>query len=444
MRIGVLGNGHVGLVTCVSLAEMGHDVIGCDRDDAKMSLLKRGVVHFYEPGVDAALARVLEGGNLRFTSDPDAALREAEVVFICVGTPGGVDGRADLSAVQAAASDIARSCSGKVVVVQKSTVPIGTSELVHDVVSELNRDDLVVEVVSNPEFLREGRALHDALSPSRIVVGSRSAWAVDVMRELYRPLTSRGAAFVETDPHTAEVSKLASNAFLALKISFANALARVCEAADADVVTAADVMGMDPRIGRHFLNAGLGFGGFCLPKDVAAFDRLSSELGYDFPLLREVVRINDEALEVVIAKIDLALGGLRCRRVALLGLAFKPGTSDVRSAPALALAGRLRVAGASVVGYDPRASETASDAMSELEVAADPYVAATGAECVVVCTEWEEFRELDLARLASLMHRPILVDGRNFLDPWRAVAAGLEYIPMGRPSPALLGEVGLR
>jgi UDPglucose 6-dehydrogenase len=445
MRVGVLGNGHVGLITSVSLALIGHDVIGYDVDEWKIDLLNHGVVTFYEPGVGGAVVQqLLSTGRLRFTSRPDEALRDAEVVFICVGTPPRERGEIDMRPLESAARVIARWCSGRVVVAQKSTAPVGTSHRIEQVVTgESLRPDLEIEVVANPEFLREGSAVDDAMHPSRIVVGSDSSWARETMRKLYAPIVGSGAVFVETDRETAELSKLACNAFLALKISFANALARLCELSGADVVSTAEIMGGDPRIGRGFLRAGLGFGGFCLPKDVKALEKLAGLLGYDFPLLREVLRINDGALEAVAARVEAVFDSLEDRRIALLGLAFKPDTDDVRSAPALSLARRFISAGASVVAFDPRAGANARKEIPELELAVDAYGAAAGADCLVICTEWAEFLRLDLPLLRELMARPVIVDGRNFLDPVDVVAAGLNYFPTGRPKVTHSAEVAV-
>jgi UDPglucose 6-dehydrogenase len=435
MRVGVLGNGHVGLITCLSLASIGHDVTGCDVDAPKIALLERGVVDFYEPGVREALVRLLSTSRLRFTSRPDEALTDAEVVVICVGTPARQDGETDLRAIDSAARDIARWCSGRVVVAQKSTVPVGTSRRIEQVVAaERSRSDLEIEVVSNPEFLREGNALEDAMHPSRIVVGSDSSWAREAMRQVYAPIVGNGTALIETDRETAELSKLACNAFLALKISFANALARVCELSGADVVATAGIMGVDPRIGRGFLKAGLGFGGYCLPKDVAALDGLAGRLGYNFRLLREVLQINDGALEAIAATVERLFEGIEGRRIALLGLAFKPDTDDVRSAPAVSLARRFISAGASVVAFDPRAGKNARKEIPELELSQNAYAAAAGSDCLVICTEWAEFRRLDLSLIRTLMARPMVVDGRNLLDPAEVAAAGLSYFPTGRPT----------
>jgi UDPglucose 6-dehydrogenase len=428
-----MGTGHVGLVTCVALASLGHDVVGTDVDAEKISLLTSGLCPFYEPGLEEALGREMAADRLSFTLAASEALRDAEVVFICVGTPARSNGEANLVAMESSAREIARHARDGVLVVEKSTVPAGTAERVRTTLAR-ERDGFRFDVASNPEFLREGTGLRDALEPDRIVIGVESEWAREVLRGLYQPLTDRGYRLIETDIATAELAKHASNAFLALKISFANALARICERAGADVSSVADVMGSDPRIDRAFLNAGLGYGGYCFPKDLIALERLAARLGYEFPLLREVERLNDEAVEVAASKVEEALWNLEEKRVAMLGLAFKPGTDDIRFSPALALARRLQSAGAHVVGFDPRAAANAKQEMPELEIASDPYEAASGAHCLVLATEWQEFRTLDLAALKEVMAYPVVVDGRNALDPVEVAAAGFAYHPMGRPA----------
>jgi UDPglucose 6-dehydrogenase len=312
-------------------------------------------------------------------------------------------------------------------------VPAGTAQRLRQVL-RLSRPDLAedIEVVSNPEFLREGQAVEDSFHPERILVGARSERALETMRRVYEPLIRDGARLIETDIQTAELAKHACNAFLAMKVSYANALARVCELADADVTAVADVMGSDPRIGRAFLDAGLGWGGYCFPKDLQAFDRLSSKLGYDFGLLREVERINDEAIDAAVEKVRDALWNLEDKRIALLGLSFKPRTDDVRLSPALALARRLIAEGAATVGYDPEAGPNAKSEVPDLEIAPSVYDALDGAHCMVVCTDWDEFRSLDLPRAKELLAHPIVVDGRNMFDPAVMRANGFVYYGTGR------------
>jgi len=427
-----MGTGHVGLVTCVAMSALGHRVVGTDVDEEKISLLLRGACPFYEPGLEEALASEMASGRLSFTPEGAEALAESEVIFICVGTPARANGEANLVAMESSARQIARHARDGVVVVEKSTVPAGTAERVRDTLAR-ERKGFRFDVASNPEFLREGTALRDALEPDRIVIGAESERARETLRRLYEPLTDRGHLLIETDIATAELAKHASNAFLALKISFANAIARVCERAGADVTAVAEVMGTDPRIGREFLNAGLGYGGYCFPKDLVALERLAARLGYAFPLLKEVERLNEEAVEAAAAKVEEALWNLEDKRVAMLGLAFKPGTDDVRFSPALALARRLLHAGARVVGFDPKAAANAKHELPELELVGDPYEAASGAHCLVLATEWDEFRSLNLPALREVMAYPIVVDGRNAFDASAMVAAGFSYHPTGRP-----------
>jgi UDPglucose 6-dehydrogenase len=433
MRVVVIGMGHVGLVTAGALASVGHDVLGLDQDDERIQALTAGSCPIFEPGLQELIDRAVGDGRLSFEVDPTDFVATAEVVFICVGTPARASGEANLAAVEHAARGIAHHLSGPVIVVEKSTVPAGTAErlwrLLRVVRPEL-ADEL--EVVSNPEFLSEGRAVEDALRPVRILVGARSPRGFETMRRLYEPFVQGGSLLIETDIATAELAKHACNAFLAMKISYANALARLCEHAGADVTAVADVMGSDPRIGRAFLDAGLGYGGYCFPKDLQAFERLADRLGYDFALLREVERINDEAVEAAFHKVKDAVWNLEGKRVALLGLAFKPDTDDVRFSPALALARRLLTEHATVTGYDPQAGANAKAELSQLEVCPTIEDAIEGAHCLVVCTAWEEFGSLDLPKLRQLMADPVVVDGRNLFDPAQMRALGFAYVGTGR------------
>lgn len=435
MRVGVIGTGHVGLVTCVTLAEFGHDVIGFDADEEKIARLQEGKAPFFEPGLQPLLEKTLSQGQLTFSTDAVSAIADREVVFICVGTPPRASGEANLVAVEQAARQVAQCAPSELIVVEKSTVPAGTADRIRRTITlERHAAANGIDVVSNPEFLREGTAIEDSLRPTRILVGADSPRGHAAMRRLYARSIEAGCPLIETDIKTAELAKHASNAFLALKISYVNALARMCERTGADVVAVADVMGSDPRIGRSFLNAGLGYGGFCFPKDLHAFERLASQANYDFPLLREIQRINDEAIEAILHKVRDGLWNLETKRVALFGLAFKPGTDDIRFAPALALARRLIAEGASVVGYDPEAMTSAKEEVPELELASDGYAAAADAHCVVICTEWPEFREMDLHVLKEVMAYPLVVDGRNVFGPEEMGALGFTYYPTGRPA----------
>jgi UDPglucose 6-dehydrogenase len=432
MRVAVVGTGHVGLVTSVALSTMGHEVVGLDVDEEKLALLRRGIAPFHEAGLQEGLEHQLADGSLRFTDQGAEAVEDATVIFVCVGTPSGTDGEADLRALELAGITIAKYARDGVVIAEKSTVPAGTAELLRRTVAR-EGGGLRFDVASNPEFLREGQALQDSLDPDRIVIGVESERSASVLRAVYEPLTRRGALLIETDIRTAELAKHASNSFLALKISYANALARVCERAGADVEAIAEVMGADSRIGRAFLNAGLGYGGYCLPKDVMSLERLSARLGYDWPLLREVDRLNREAMESTIAKVRDAAWNIANKRIAVLGLAFKPGTDDARLSPALELARRLLAEGASVVACDPLAAANAKEELPELEIAPDAYTAATGSHCLVVATDWEEFADLDLSTLRQVMAYPIVVDARNIFDPQTMRVAGFSYYPTGRP-----------
>lgn len=432
MKVVVIGTGHVGLVTAATLAKIGHEVRGLDHDPAKIEPLSRGEVPFFEPGLQELLDEVTGGGNLSFTSDPAEAIGGAELAMICVGTPSGPRGEANLRAVERAAEDIAAHATQDMIIVQKSTVPVETAEILQKKV--LARDsDFQFDLVSNPEFLREGAAVGDSLEPDRILVGSSSERAHEAMRELYEPLIGDDTHYFATDVRTAELAKHACNAFLALKISYANALAQICEAADADVVKIADIMGADERIGRAFLNAGLGYGGYCFPKDVEAFKFQASKLNYDFGLLDEVMQINEGAIASAYIKITDAVWNLEDKRIALFGLSFKPDTDDVRESPALRLARKLIDGGAHVVGYDPKANEPAVAQVPELKTYEDPYLAAEGAHCVVICTDWAEFAELDLTRLKGILTHPTIVDARNVFEPSVMEEAGFTYIPTGRP-----------
>ncbi|MGZ8595568.1 MAG: UDP-glucose dehydrogenase family protein [Actinomycetota bacterium] len=441
MRIGVIGTGHVGLITCASFASLGHDVVGADADQAKIDLLRSGEAPFYEPNVAEYLDRYTAQGNLTFTSDGTEAIAGADIVFICVGTPSRASGEANLVAVEQAARQVARAATGPLVVVEKSTVPAGTADRIIRIIA-LERPDLVssIDVVSNPEFLREGHALEDALHPDRVLMGAGSPRAFAKMRALYQPLLDRGVPLIETDIRTAELAKHACNAFLALKISYANALARLCERAGADVEAVTEVMGADARIGREFLGAGLGYGGYCFPKDLIAFEHLADKLGYRFGLLGEVRHINEEAVEAAVEKVREATWNLEGKRIALLGLAFKAETDDVRFSPAVSLARRLIQEGAQVVGTDPYAGANAQAECPEMDLADDPYQAAEGADCLVLATAWPEYQELNWVKLGRLAAAPLLVDGRNALDRDVVVAAGFSYYSMGRRASTPAGE----
>jgi UDPglucose 6-dehydrogenase len=437
MRVTVIGAGHVGLVTAVCLAKLGHDVVADDDDSAKVDLLRQGTAWFYEPGLEELLREALTAGRLRFTSDKAEAVRHGEVIFICVGTPPRQDGSPNLALVEAVAREVARNLpvGESKLICEKSTVPVQTGEKVAQVIDREAPEGAVYEVASNPEFLREGSAVVDTLRPDRIVVGADSERGFAILRELYEPiLRDTDCEWLATDRATAELIKHASNAFLATKISFINAVARVCERSGADVEVVARGMGLDPRIGPSFLRAGPGYGGSCFPKDVAAFAHRSRELGVDFTMLNEVARINMEARRTVVEKVRDLLWHLEGKRIGVLGLTFKPDTDDLRESPAIDVVRALLDDGATVVAYDPVASDRETAQMLPgLERAAKAVDVADGAHALVLLTEWAEFGELDPAVLAERMAYPILVDSRNALDRDRFAAAGFTVAGMGRP-----------
>jgi UDPglucose 6-dehydrogenase len=437
MRVTVIGAGHVGLVTAVCLAKLGHEVVADDDDAAKMELLRQGTAWFYEPGLEELLRETLAAGRLRFTSDKAEAVRHGEVIFVCVGTPSRADGSPNLAYVEVVAREVARNLpvGEPKLICEKSTVPVQTGERVAQVIDREAPEGAVYEVTSNPEFLREGSAVLDTLKPDRIVVGADSERGAAVLRELYAPiLEDSDCEWLATDRATAELIKHASNAFLATKISFINAVARVCERSGADVEVVARGMGLDPRIGPSFLRAGPGYGGSCFPKDVAAFAHRSRELGVDFNLLNEVARINMEARRSVVEKVRDLLWHLEGKRIGVLGLTFKPETDDLRESPAIDVVRALLDDGASVVAYDPVASDTETrQLLPGLERAAKAIDVADGAHALVLLTEWAEFADLDPTVLAERMAYPILVDARNTLDRDRYLAAGFTVAGMGRP-----------
>jgi UDPglucose 6-dehydrogenase len=436
MRITVIGAGHVGLITAACLAHVGHDVLVDDDDASKLDLIREGRSWFYEPGLQELLGEVVRAGRLRVAGDKAEAVAHGTVSFICVGTPSRGDGSPNLAFVEAVAREVARGLpEGEFrVICEKSTVPVQTGERVAQVIAREARPGADWEVASNPEFLREGSAVVDTLDPDRVVVGATSKRAEDCLRELYDPILERsGAPFLATDRATAELIKHASNAFLATKISFINSVARVCERSGADVELVAKGMGLDPRIGVHFLKAGAGYGGSCFPKDVAAFAHRSRELGVDFGILNEVAKINHEARRAVVGKVRDALWHLDGKRIGMLGLSFKPNTDDLREAPSIDVIRDLLADGAQVVAYDPVAGEQAARTVPGLELAGKAVEVADGAHALVLMTEWAEFGDLDPDDLRARMAYPILVDARNALDAGAFLAAGFTVAGVGRP-----------
>ncbi|TMF82794.1 MAG: UDP-glucose/GDP-mannose dehydrogenase family protein [Chloroflexi bacterium] len=427
--VAVVGTGYVGLTTAVCLAELGHRVTGVDIDKAKMARLRSGEPTIYEPGLDELMAKALERGRLAFTSDYGEAIPEADFVFIAVGTPRGRRGEADTVFVKQAAKSIAGAMKKTMTIVNKSTVPIGTGNIVARIVGENLRDEIPFYVVSNPEFLREGSAIYDFMHPDRLVFGSHDEPAARAVAGLYSKLDTK---ILITDLHTAEMIKYASNAFLATRISFINEMARICERVDADVKVVSEGMGMDRRIGPLFLDAGIGYGGSCFPKDVKALARMAETMGYHPELLDAVMEINLDQRTLVVEKLREVLGGLRDQVVGVLGLAYKPNTDDIREAPAIDVIENLLQKGADVRAYDPKAMPLLKARMNTIRYCDDPYGVATGADALLIITEWDEFRQLDLDRLKSLMRRPVIVDGRNIFDPKTMRDRGFVYRGVGR------------
>ncbi len=437
MNIAIIGVGHVGLVTAACLAELGHRVVGLDNDADKIAVLRAGQTPFHEPELPELLAKVTGDGSLTFTNDLAEAVAAAEVVFVCVGTPPLPGGGPDLRFVERVGADVAEHATRELVLVEKSTVPANTGQrLVQVIAREQERrggDAPAVHVASNPEFLREGAAVADTREPDRIVYGTSSEVALQRLREVYAPMVEAvGCPVVETDVPTAELIKHTSNAFLATRLSFINAVANVCERVGADVQTVAEGMGHDARIGPAFLNAGLGYGGSCFPKDVDAFLHLSRSVGYDFQLLDEVRSINAGQRQLVIDKLSNELWHLAGKTITLLGAAFKPGTDDLREAPAIYLAHQLLAEGAHVRIYDPVALDGVADEVPDAELVHDPLEACRDAHAAVITTEWPEIAGLDPRDLREALGYPIVIDGRNALDAKAAVDAGLHYHGIGR------------
>jgi UDPglucose 6-dehydrogenase len=433
MHISVIGTGYVGLVTGACFAEFGVYVTCMDSDAQRIASLERGEVPFYEPGLPELVAKGLRENRLTFTTDIAKAVDQALVIFIAVGTPPRGDGSADLSYVEEVGRGIARNMRGYKVIVTKSTVPVGTGETLRAVIKEHQTDVFGFDIVANPEFLREGSAIEDFLRPNRVVLGTDSEQAVAIMKDLYRPLYLIETPVVVTDIATAELIKYASNAFLATKISFINEIANLCEHVGANVQLVAKGMGLDNRIGSKFLHAGPGFGGSCFPKDLAALTRMGEKFGVPMQIAQAASQVNARQRNRMVEKIRGAVGSLRGKVLAMLGVSFKPNTNDIREAPALSIAQALIDGGATVRAFDPVALEEARRILPQLIACRDAYDAAEGAEALVIATEWNQFRNLDFGRLKTLMRTPILVDLRNIYDPQGIGRLGFQHISVGRP-----------
>ncbi|KAB0680354.1 UDP-glucose dehydrogenase family protein [Aureimonas leprariae] len=432
MRIAMIGSGYVGLVSGACLADVGHDVVCVDFDEAKIEALQAGVVPIFEPGLDILVVRNAEAGRLSFTTDLSSAVASADVVFIAVGTPSQQgDGHADLSYVHSAAASIAEAAKGFTVVVLKSTVPVGTGDEVERIIRQVN-PRAEIAVASNPEFLREGAAINDFKRPDRIVIGVEDDWARTVLAQVYRPLRRDRLQVQFTSRRSAEIIKYASNAFLAMKIAFINEIADFCETTGADVQEVARGIGMDARIGPKFLHAGPGYGGSCFPKDTLAFVRMGQDFGSPLRLVETTLAVNEQRKRNMASRVVAACGGsVRGRRIAILGLTFKPNTDDMRAAPALAIIPALLDGGAIVNAYDPQGMHEASLLLPSIDYAESALAAAEGADCVVVVTEWAEFRSLDLRSLKAAMKSPVMVDLRNVFDPAKLAAYGFAYTGIG-------------
>jgi UDPglucose 6-dehydrogenase len=429
MKLTIIGTGYVGLVTGACFAEVGHQVICVDNNQEKVQLLQAGGIPIYEPGLDELVKRNVAAGRLRFTASTKDGVENSDVVFIAVPTPPQPDGSVDLSFIEGVAREIAAAMTSYKIVVDKSTVPVKTGDKVAETIKRYCKAKVEFDVVSNPEFLREGFAVEDLMKPDRIVIGVRSQRPVAAMREIYTPFN---APIIVTDINSAELIKHAANSFLALKISYINAISVICEASGANVQEVANGIGLDARIGRRFLDAGLGFGGSCFPKDLSAFIKISEQLGYDFVLLKEVQRINAAQMERFIKKIADTLWVLKDKKIGVLGLAFKQNTDDVRLSPAIDLCRRLLKEGTILRVHDPKAMEKAKDVLKNVTYVDDMNAVAEGCDALVVATEWPIFKKLDLERARKSLTHPILFDGRNLFDPAEMEAMGFIYKSVGR------------
>ncbi len=440
MHIAVVGTGYVGLVTGACFSEFGVFVTCVDNDKDKIESLKQGMIPFYEPGLEEVTKRNIKQGRLRFTMGLGDAVEESLAVFIAVGTPSRGDGSADLAYIDEVAEEVARHIKSYKVIITKSTVPVGTGERIKGIISNGLKEQVDFDIVSNPEFLREGSAIEDFIRPNRVVIGARSQQAIAIMKDLYRPLYLIETPFVITDIETAELIKYASNAFLATKISFINEIAMLCDKVGADVNVVAKGMGLDGRIGTKFLHAGPGFGGSCFPKDTKALLKIGTDHGIDLGIIDATIRANERQLLWVTEKIRSALGNIEGKKVAILGLSFKPNTDDTREAPALSIIENLLKSGAKVQCYDPVAMENTMKVLPEIAYCNNAYEACSGADAVVIVTEWNQFRSLDLQRLMGKLKQPHFFDLRNIYAPHQMTALGFKYYSVGRSNSGSFAE----
>jgi len=436
MKITVIGAGYVGLVTAACFADIGNEVVCVEKVSSKLEKLRKGISPIYEPGLSQMLQKNIKEGRIHFTDEIKEGVDFADTIFLCVGTPQGDDGKADLSQVEEASRQIAQNMTDYKLIIEKSTVPVNTHQWVKKTVKRYIKDpSITFDVASNPEFLREGSAIYDFMNPDRIVVGVETQKAKKIMEELYKPFTDKGFPLLITTPAAAELIKHASNSFLAMKISYINMIADLCEKVGADINEVADGMGYDKRIGRAFLNAGIGYGGSCFPKDVQAFIKIAEDHGLDFGLLKETEKINKRRRQQFIEKIEQVIWISKDKNIAVWGLSFKPNTDDIREAPAIDIVRELKEAGANLRLYDPKAMENFKQVFPEggnITYVNDKYEAVKDADLLVLITEWDEFKEADIDKVKSLMRLPIVIDGRNVYLPEEMKKKGFEYYSIGR------------
>lgn len=423
------GTGYVGLTTGTCFAEIGHEVICCDIDKEKIDLLNKGEIPIFEPGLKELVKKNVNAARLSFTTDLKQAVRDSDVIFIAVGTPPKHNGEADLSYVENVAKDIGAAMNGYKLIVEKSTVPVETGKWIKKTIQAHNIHGFEFDVASNPEFLREGSAIKDFLEPDRIVIGVENEKAEKILKEIYEPIN---APMIVTDLNSAEIIKHAANSFLSMKISFINAIANVCELAGADVKMVAKGIGHDKRIGRHFLDAGIGYGGYCFPKDLQAFVNISNKLGYDFKLLKEVESINENQRKMFVEKIRNTLWNLKEKEIGVLGLSFKPNTDDIREAPSIQIINELQKDGAKIKAYCPGGMENAKKILKDIKLCSNAYEVCENSYALLIITEWEDFANLDFDKVKHLMKRPLIIDGRNMFEPKVLKSLGFEYECIGR------------
>jgi len=429
MRVCVIGTGYVGLVTGICLADIGNNVMCVDIDKEKIEKLKKGIIPIYEPGLEDMIKRNVSKKRISFITDISKGVGNSEIIFIAVGTPSKRNGEADLSYVESVARSVAKAMDGYRVIIEKSTVPVHTGQWVRRTVESNNVHEVDFDVVSNPEFLREGSAISDFMHPDRIVIGVETEKARKIMAKLYQPLN---APIVVTDIKSAEIIKHASNSYLALKISYINSIANICEQVGADVEKVAEGMGLDKRIGKSFLRAGIGYGGSCFPKDVSAFIKIAEEAGYDFEMLKSVEGVNRMQKEDLVRKIKKEMWVVNNKTVGILGLSFKPNTDDMREAPSIYIINKLQQEGAKIKAYDPVAGSKAKEILKNVQYCDDPYCAAEGSDALVIITDWPEFNKLNFKKIKSLLNQPVIIDGRNIYDPEAMKKLGFVYKSIGR------------